>query len=82
MTNVRRTTTIGLLALLALVQCVLMVSVRLQFGASARHAKSRLERPHDSDCSGGESRQQAQHLMLRLRDPTRDPREEAPPSQL
>lgn len=73
---------LGLLALLALVQCVLMVSVRLQFGASARHAKSRLERPHDSDCSGGESRQQAQHLMLRLRDPTRDPREEAPPSQL
>lgn len=73
---------LGLFALLALAQCALMASTWLQLGARARGRRDSGEPAQGSERDGGESRQPTQHLLSRLRDPSRDPREEAPPSQL
>jgi len=73
---------LGPFALLALAQCALMASIWLQLGARARGRRDSGEPAQGSERDGGESRQPTQHLLSRLRDPSRDPREEAPPSQL
>ncbi|HOL37755.1 MAG TPA: hypothetical protein PLT38_08015 [Rubrivivax sp.] len=78
----QRAMLLGLLAALALVQGALVASLWRHLAAADTRAlrvalaRSRAQR------NGSESRLPAEQLLHRLRDAQREPREEAPPSQL
>lgn len=78
----QRATLLGLLAALALVQIVLVASSwRHLAAADPRALRDALARARERR-DGSESRLPAEQLLHRLRDARREPREEAPPSQL
>jgi len=78
----QRAMLLGLLAALALVQGVLVASLwRHLAAADTRALRDALARSR-AQRNGSESRLPAEQLLHRLRDAQREPREEAPPSQL